>query len=89
MSRMIEVGQQPGVPFRVGGHGAQRPQRPTKKAHVTKSLGSINKTSFSVLINEDGNFEVSFCYDALEPLVLDIYLGCKDVKSTKAIRYSL
>ena len=83
---MIAVGQQPGVPFRVGGEGAQRPSRPTKKAQITDNLGSIYKNSFAMTIDEDGIFALSFKYDAMVPLSLFIYFGSKDAHSVKEIR---
>mmetsp|Transcript_26933 Transcript_26933/g.50309 ORF Transcript_26933/g.50309 Transcript_26933/m.50309 type:complete len:405 (-) Transcript_26933:137-1351(-) len=86
MSTMISVGQQPGVPFRVGGEGARRPSRPTKKAQITNNLGSIYKNSFTMAIADDGNFSVHFKYDAVVPLTLRIYFGAKDAHSVKEIR---
>ena len=86
MSTMIALGQQPGVPFRVGGEGAQRPSRPTKKAQITDNLGSIYKNSFSMTINDDGQFFMTFKYDAILPLSAWIYFGCKDAHSVKEIR---
>lgn len=84
---MISVGQQPGVPFRVGGEGAQRPSRPTKKAQITDNLGSIYKNSFAMVIDDEGNFSISFKYDAIIPLTLKIYFGARDAHSVKEIRY--
>jgi hypothetical protein len=86
MSSMIAVGQQPGVPFRVGDQGAQRPDRPTKKAQITDNLGSICKNSFSMIISDDGIFSLSFKYDSIVPLSLSIYFGAKDSQSVKEIR---
>lgn len=83
---MIAVGQQPGVPFRVGGEGAQRPSRPTKKAQITDNLASIYKNSLAMTISADGIFELSFKYDALMPLALYLYFGAKDTNSGTEIR---
>lgn len=83
---MIAMGQQPGVPFRVGGEGAQRPPRPTKKAQITDNLGSLFKNSFAMTIDEDGVFAISFMYDAMVPLSLNIFFGAKDSRSSKEIR---
>lgn len=86
MSTMIANGQQPGVPFRVGGAGAQRPSRPTRKAHIVDNVASIHKNSVDLIATGNGDFSLSFKYDALNELSLFIFFGSKDANSTKEIR---
>ena len=59
---MIAMGQQPGVPFRVGGGGAQRPSRPTRRAQISDNSGSIVKSSLELAVNEDGMSIIHLLY---------------------------
>lgn len=86
MSIMIEAGQQPGVPFRVGGNGASRPQRETVKTHVVENLACIDKNSFKITVNDIGKFFVTFNYDSVVPLSLYIHFGARDTLSPNEIR---
>mmetsp|Transcript_9487 Transcript_9487/g.14286 ORF Transcript_9487/g.14286 Transcript_9487/m.14286 type:complete len:451 (-) Transcript_9487:279-1631(-) len=86
MSSMIEAGQQPGVPFRVGGEGAQRPSRALTKALIIHNPACIDKNSFTITINESGKFSVSFIYDSVVPLSLYIHFGARDSSSSQEIR---
>lgn len=52
MVAMVDAGQQPGVPFRVGNEGAQRPSRPMHQSYVVSNMASVDKNSFSMEIDE-------------------------------------
>lgn len=86
MSIMIEAGQQPGVPFRVGGQGASRPTRPIIKSRITENLAMIDKSSFKIIVHESGRFYVTFNYDSVINLSLYIHFGAKDPLSPEEIR---
>lgn len=86
MSIMIEAGQQPGVPFRVGGNGASRPQRNITKTNIVENFACIDKNSFKITVNDFGKFFVTFNYDSIVPLTLYIHFGARDVLSPDEIR---
>jgi hypothetical protein len=86
MQMMIDMGQQPGVPFRVGGNGAQRPNRPITKSYIIENLATIEKKSFSINISDNGKFSVNFVYDSALPLALYIHFGAKDSVTSNDIR---
>jgi hypothetical protein len=56
MVAMVDAGQQPGVPFRVGGEGAQRPSRPMHQSYVVSNMASVDKSSFSMEVDEVSTF---------------------------------
>jgi hypothetical protein len=87
MSIMIEAGQQPGVPFRVGGLGASRPSRPITKGHLTENLAMIDKSSFKIFVHDSGKFYVTFSYDSVINLSLYIHFGAKDPLSPEELRF--
>lgn len=52
MTAMIDAGQQPGVPFRIGGEGAQRPSRPMHQSRIVSNAACIDKNSFVMEIDK-------------------------------------
>jgi hypothetical protein len=86
MAMMMEAGQQPGVPFRVGGQGASRPARNIIKSQITENLASIDRASFKIIVCETGKFYVTFNYDSVVNLSLYIHFGAKDPLSPEEIR---
>ena len=52
MAAMIDAGQQPGVPFRIGGEGAQRPSRPMHRSRVVTNIASLDRNSFVMEIDQ-------------------------------------
>ncbi len=86
MSQMIAAGQQPGVPFHVNNNGPQRPIRNTKKTRLLECVASIDKSSIRLKIHDTGKFSISFTYDALSSVMLNISFGVLDVPSPKEIK---
>jgi hypothetical protein len=75
---MIESGQQPGVPFCLGGNGVERPRG--AKAVVGYTLNNVSVRSDTIKLVDEGmsNMTLSFIYDASVPSEMTIHLGGKD-----------
>ena len=86
MAIMIEVGQQPGVPFRIGGAGAVRPQGEKRKVLIAESLVNLRKSSLNLIEEERRKYSISFIYDAKVDCNATIYLGAKDKTTRDQIR---
>lgn len=87
MSRMIEAGQQPGVPFRVGGLGTQRPSRAQKRLCIANSIVSIRRDSLNLTATRDGRYGISFNYDANNDTEVYICIGARDEPSPHELRW--
>eukprot|EP01041_Mallomonas_annulata_P011906 gene11906-24938_t len=83
---MVTAGQQPGVPFRIGGGGAVRPQGERRKALIVNNLVYIRKNSLCLVEESLRTFSVRFIYDAQVTCKATIYLGAKDKTNGQRIR---
>ena len=83
---MIEAGQQPGVPFHLGGDGAHRPQGSRVKVRFSENMVSLRKNSLKVVDCGEGNFTISFYYDASVLSKTMIFIGAKDRSSGRQMR---
>lgn len=86
LAMMVEAGQQPGVPFRIGGAGAVRPRGERKLAQIANNLVNLKKSSLK--LTEEGKLKYSlrFSYDAKVDCRATIYLGAKDKTTGQRIR---
>lgn len=87
MTAMIEAGQQPGVPFYIGGNGAERPRGVRAKLKYSKNLVSMRPQSVKLIDEGEDRYAVSFMYDAEVPADLVIYIGAKDRSRGANVRY--
>lgn len=88
MSTMIEAGQQPGVPFHLGGNGAQRPQGTRVKVNFCENFVSLRRNSLKVMDCGSDRFSISFSYDASIAAKAMIFIGAQDRSSGKHLRYT-
>jgi hypothetical protein len=86
MSMMIAAGQQPGVPFRLGGSSASRPEGKRVTVKFAKNMVSLRRNTLKILSKGHGTYAISFCYDAKVPALVQMFVGAKDKTTPYSIR---